>query len=291
MKKLITTDITTSVGMPIKGGTLRHLQESYTESIAEVVKASVGTSYSDATAYILNGIVNGSSHPTYNTSKGSIFLNGEVYLVDAASFVVSSGQVAVLVLDTSFATGTDADGVQFTDGITRNVHLIRKAKLQSAAGGTGLSNYADAQRIIANQPIVNLTQGTGIAITGAYPNLTIACTVSPNPSPILLQRKIFLGDINSSVGDGYTTLLSGGSSGFAAYLHTFPSPLPGGTSFQPVLMVGNGGHDVTSNFDDNYMCSPLLGYYDNTKMYFAVQTTATGNVQALDLWYILIQTP
>lgn len=292
MKKLITSDITDQIGMPLKAGSLVHLQASYTEAIAEVVKAAIGggNSYNPAVAYILSGIVNSAGNPVYNTSAGSIFFNGEVYLVDAASFTLTPGQVAIFTLDLSFITGQDADGVEFTDGVVRNVHLVRKAKLQAGAGGSGMANYADGVRIIANQPLVNLTNGTGIAIAGTYPNLTISSTVTPGVNPILAKYNISLGDMNSTPTDPYTTLLTGGGSGQAAYLHNFPTAFAD-SNFSIWLQVGNGDHTTMSQFSTNYMCSALLGYFDNTKFYFSLQTTATSNVQQLQLNYIVIKNP
>lgn len=290
MKKLITSDITDSVGMPVKAGTLRHIQESYTEAVAELAKAAIGNGYGAAPGYILNGVVNGSAHPTYNTGSGSLFINGEIFLVDAASFTLSGGQTAIFVLDETFATGSDADSVEFTDGINRNVHQIRKAKLQGGTAGTGMVNFPDCARLNNNRPDVTIGAGNaGIAIGGAWPNYTVSNLYPPTENPVLAHRKISLGDFNPDPGDGYTSRLSGATSGFAMYVHNFPTAISG--DFIIVLNVGNAGYNATADMAANYMCSVLLGQQDANKFYFAVQTSATGNAQDLDIWYTVFRKP
>lgn len=290
MKKLITTAITDQIGMPVKSGTLDHIQAAYQEAISESVKACIGSGYNSGVAYILNGLVNSATHPSYNTNAGSIFFNGEVYLVDAANFTLTGGQTAVLVLNEAFTPAPNADPVEFTDGIVRNIHLVRKAVLTPTAAGSGIANYPDCQRINSNLPFVTLTAGAGISIAGGFPNFTINNTYPPSVNPILRTRKIFLGDLNTDPTDGYTTRLSGSTNALTAYLHNFPTPLDD-ANYTPVFTIGNQGDTDWGGFNDNYMCVVTVGYFDATKMYFAVQTSDASHTQAIDLWYTLIKNP
>lgn len=274
--------------MPVKSGTMAHVQNAYKEAIAEGIKGVIGTTYNASKMYILNGLANSVSAPAYNIAAGSVFYNGEVYLVDAATFTSTVPNVAVLSLNITYATGSNADGVEFTDGTVRNVHEIRKMIITSGLGGSGLSNYADCERINTNQPNVNIIQGTGIGVSGTYPNITVTNTSPAQPSPILRSRKIILGDMNTDPGDGYTTRLSGSTNSLTAFVHTFPSAMAPGTQYFPILQVGNAGHDNWGGFNDNYMVCALTGAYDHEKMYFAVQTTASGSAQSIDLYYMCI---
>jgi hypothetical protein len=286
MRKLKTSDITTSVSMPIKSGTLDHIQAAYSEAVAEAVKALVGTAYSNTTMYILNGLVNSGSFPTYTISAGSVFYNGEVYLVDAVSFAVAGAQFAVCKIVTTNLTGTNADAVQFSDGIPRNVHEIRKVVISADLGGSGISNYVDGQRINANIPQANLSAGTGISITGAYPNQTISSTIT---NKIIRTGKIAIGDLNVAPSDPNTALLAGSTSGLSAYVHTFPSALAD-ANYKPILILGNDGHSDWGGFNNNFMCVLQTGAYSNTQMYFAIGTTASGSTQSIDVNYVLIST-
>lgn len=286
MRKLKTSDITTSVAMSIKSGTLDHIQAAYAEAVAEAVKGVVGPGYNSATMYILNGVVNSGTFPNYNITAGSVFYDGEVYLVDAANFTLAGAQVAVCKIVTTNFTGVNADSVQFTDGVPRNVHEIRKVVLSADLGGSGISNYVSAVRINVNIPQLNLTAGAGISITGTYPNLNVASTIE---NPVILATSIFMGDLNSSADlDTYTTLLSGGSNGFAGYRYTYPVAV-GHTNYVPILVLQHDFITTVADASNNYMCSIQMGQRSATDLYFFIQTSATGNVQNLWVKLILIK--
>lgn len=142
MRNLKLTDITTGVGMPIKSGALKHIQLAYKEVLDYLTRGIVGT-YDNTKGYVLFGCENSGAGSSYNISAGAIFYNGEIYLVDATTFTTSGGNVPVCTITTTYYTGTDADGVVFTDSVTRNVHEIRKIVIASGASGSGTVNYAD----------------------------------------------------------------------------------------------------------------------------------------------------
>lgn len=286
MRKLNVSAITTSIAMPVKSGSLDHIQNAYTEAISEAVKGLVGSSYSSGVMYILSGMNNTGTYPDYNISAGSVFFNGEVYLVDAAAFTVTGPQFAVCKIVTTQFTGTNADSVTFSDGVPRNIHDIRKVQVVADLGGSGISNYVDGQRINSNIPQVNLISGTGISITGTYPNKTIDSTFG---NKIVKTGKIQIGDLNTTPADPNTVLLAGSTSGLSAYLHTFPSALPD-ANYKPILILGNDGHTDWASFNNNFMCVVQTGAYDATQMYFAISTTASGSTQAIDINYVLIST-
>jgi hypothetical protein len=140
MKKIITTDITNSVGMPIKSGTLDHLQSAYQEALDSIVRQLTGA-YDSSKVYVLNGCENSGTGGDYNISAGAVFYNGEIFIVPSASFTPSG--TAVANIDTSYFTSSIADPVEFTDGTPRSVHEIRQIVITDATSGSGVSDYDD----------------------------------------------------------------------------------------------------------------------------------------------------
>lgn len=143
MRKLDVSAVTDSVALPVKGGTLIHLQAAYQEAMASLGKGLVGASYDEDTVYVLNGCVNSGSGSDYDISAGAVFYNSEVFLVDAASFSISGAEVAVGIIDAIYFADSSADPVEFTDGVLRNIHEIRKVVLQPGLNGSGIANYID----------------------------------------------------------------------------------------------------------------------------------------------------
>lgn len=143
MKKIDGSFITSAVGMPFKSGTLAHLQSSYQEVLGSILQNIIGAQYDPSKVYILFGCVNSGSGLSYIISGGAVFFNGEVYLVDATSFVSPGGQVAVGNVAQTFFTDATADPVEFTDGATHNVHQIRKFVFASAAPGSGSADFTN----------------------------------------------------------------------------------------------------------------------------------------------------
>lgn len=139
--------------MPVKGGTLLHLQLAYQEAITALANSIIGRSADFTNAYVLYGLVNSGTVFSMNVSAGAIYYNGEVFLVDAFTLTVADTPVANIV--TTFYSAS-ADPVTFTDGITRNVHQIRKIVFTDGATGSGLFDFADMLQ--TPQVLVNVQQ-------------------------------------------------------------------------------------------------------------------------------------
>lgn len=148
MRKINTSSITSTVAMPFKSGTIDHLQKAYTEAVAALAKNMIGTDYDPTKFYILHGCVNSGSGSSYVISAGAIFYNGEVYLVDAATFT-ASGSTAVGTI-TKTQEVTNADPVTFTDGVSRNVHDIYKIVFAAGTSGSGDVDFADLVGLVAS---------------------------------------------------------------------------------------------------------------------------------------------
>ena len=143
MRKINLNYITTGIGMPIKSGTIKLIQDAYTEVITAVVRGIIsGGQYDYSKPYILFGCKNTGVGSNYIISNGAVFYDGEVYLTDAATFTISGSDVAIGVITRTQIYGADADPVLFTDGINRTVHDNLKIVWQAGASGTANSvNY------------------------------------------------------------------------------------------------------------------------------------------------------
>lgn len=142
MKKLDTSAVTAAIGMPVKGGTLSHIQAAYSEAFTSSINTIIGNNYSATAVYLLYGCQNSGSGLNYVISAGAVYVGGEIYQVAAATFTAPTGQVAVGNLITTFFTDQSADPVLFTDNVNRNVHQIRTLVFAAAVSGTGASDFA-----------------------------------------------------------------------------------------------------------------------------------------------------
>lgn len=165
MRKLDVSAISPSNGFPVKSGTITHLQLAYQEAISETAKGIIGYGYDPTKGYILNGCLNSGSGSSYIIASGSIYFNGEVYLVDPATFTISGSNVAVGTITVSFNSSAVSDPVQFQDGVNRNVHQIRKIVFAPGLSGSGAVDYVNCKKINSAQvPIggsVNYKPPTG----------------------------------------------------------------------------------------------------------------------------------
>jgi hypothetical protein len=141
MRKLDTSLVSSSVAMPIKSGTLVHVQLAYQEALTALANSIIGRLPDSGNMYVLYGCVNSGSGLNYVISAGAVYYNGEVFLVDATTFTATSGQVAVSNLGTTYYS-TYADPVTFTDGSANNVHQIRKMVFTAGTSGSGIVDFS-----------------------------------------------------------------------------------------------------------------------------------------------------
>lgn len=145
MKKLKTSDIISGSAMPLKSGSLEHLQNAYTETIKDLNKAYWSGYQKDAKPMALYGCENTGSGSTYTISAGALVLTNsdEVFQCDAQTVVVSLGQVLIGKIVTTYYTATNADPVTFSDSTSNYVHEIRTIVWSSDVSGSGDLNYSD----------------------------------------------------------------------------------------------------------------------------------------------------
>lgn len=141
MKKLDVSTISTSIAMPIKSGTLQFLQDAHKEALNAIIKNVVEDPQAD-TIYILSGCVNSGTLPVHSISAGTLYVNGEVYDFSGANFTLSGLNKAYARIETTQFT-VNADPVAFTDGVSRNVHNIRKIVVEATTVSSSLPEFKD----------------------------------------------------------------------------------------------------------------------------------------------------
>ena len=141
MKILNISDISSSNAMPIKSGTLQFLQDAHKETIAGLI-TNILPNPDPNTIYILSGCKNSTVAPIHTLSAGIIYYNSEVFNFDGATFTLTGLQKAYARIETTQYL-TNADPVQFTDGVSRNVHNIRKIVIENTITSSGLPEFKD----------------------------------------------------------------------------------------------------------------------------------------------------
>ncbi len=134
MKKLDTTNETSSSWSPYKVETKKFVQDSYSEMINALVLERINNKYVTDSVVVLWGCVNTGTGTTYVISAGAIYCNGEVYLLQALpSTVLATGAVCNL----SDVPDSIADPTTFSDNATWNIHRVRTAVIANGASGSG----------------------------------------------------------------------------------------------------------------------------------------------------------
>jgi hypothetical protein len=178
--------------MPLKSGSLLHIQDAYKDTFREVMKCVVGSDYDSNKAYILSGCVNTGTLGSYVISAGYIFYANEVYRVPATSFTPAVGETAIVQSAIVNVNGTNYDPVQFTDGSSLNVHYENIITIVSGVAGSGISDFANLLKVNEHQHLqLSLNSGytTGTSANGVFATrntiqqITIECSVQVSGSP------------------------------------------------------------------------------------------------------------
>jgi hypothetical protein len=147
MKKINTTNIAAALGAPFLKATHDQYKETIQETTGNIIKGLMG-SYSTNDIVILYGCVvavTGGSIPgtgTATLTAGAVYYNGEIYEVDAnASLSTTNPQTLIWQVVTTYRSG---DPVEWSDGLTRDLHQQDKLRLVAGTAGGGLANYNES---------------------------------------------------------------------------------------------------------------------------------------------------
>lgn len=222
MKILNISDISSSNAMPVKSGTLQFLQDAHKETVAGLITNILPNPIS-GTVYIISGCVNSGTGSVYNISAGVIYYNGEIFNFDGASFTLTGLQKTYARIETTQYI-TNADPVQFTDGVNRNVHNIRKFVVENTITSSGLPEFinfvtvpssslrGDLKEIVCDDTyLAKYFDATGL---GRLERTGWAITNGQNGTPSDAGKVII------SYGGGYTLGQTGGSENAVVVSHT-----------------------------------------------------------------------
>jgi hypothetical protein len=167
MKRLLTSSITTTAGLPIQGATLDFLQNAPKEILEMMARNQVGRLYSTSSKYILEGCDDSIAGSVHTISNGWMLYNDTLYRVVGSAVTLGGGQVVLCNIVDQYLGGTDP--VTFTDLSTHNVHQDKVITLSAGTTGTGSFDYSVALPI--NKPF-NLSNTTANWVTSLQCRMT-----------------------------------------------------------------------------------------------------------------------
>ena len=151
MKKIKTTDIIAGSAMPLKSGSLDHLQSANQEGIFSLAQSELfqrtGVVNSYAIPQALYGLSYTVSGSTWSIESGCLVFGTEMYLCDTTLGIsLGLGQVVIGTITTTYLTATNADPVVFSDSTSNNVHEIRKIVWSAGTSGSpGTIDFVNIQ--------------------------------------------------------------------------------------------------------------------------------------------------
>lgn len=148
MKKIVTTNETSTSASPYKVETKAFIRDGEIECLDALAKAIIGSSYDPTKAYLLYGLTATGTDPGARTvSAGAVFFNGEIYLIPAFTGTTTGGDVLVCTITET--PDPVADPTIFSDGQTFNIHNDRTIVISVGASGSADFNFDD---IVRNNP-------------------------------------------------------------------------------------------------------------------------------------------
>lgn len=172
MKKVIHTDITSTSAMPMKRGTLEHLQSAHQQTTAVAMLLSQASTFTSFAGGIIYGCKITWSGLDFSITPGAVWYLGEIYLTDATTGTITGANVVVGTITTTYVTAADYDPSEFSDATLNNVHAVRTIVWSSAASGSGTVDF-DAVEAIRFGKSYPVTYSAGY-MTADAGNWTIA---------------------------------------------------------------------------------------------------------------------
>jgi hypothetical protein len=146
MNKIITTDITDpSIQQPFTGNSLDFLQNASIETFLSLPAFANRAAFNSGNPVVLYGCQKQDlGAGNYKFFTGYVYYSGEIYLFDGINSIAIAGTAQFKITVTNDGT---ADPVEFTDGISRNVHNVRKLTMTDGAGDFNYSSCLFVGRI------------------------------------------------------------------------------------------------------------------------------------------------
>lgn len=146
MNKIITTDITDpSIQQPFTGNSLDFLQNANIETFLALPAFSSRAAFNSGNPVVLYGCQRQDlGAGNYKFFTGYVYYSGEIYSFAGINSIAIAGTAQFKITVTNDGT---ADPVEFTDGISRNVHNVRKLTMTDGAGDFNYSSCLFVGRI------------------------------------------------------------------------------------------------------------------------------------------------
>ncbi len=203
MKKIDTSNVTSTARQPLHGRSVSHLQEGIQENDNSIVKAIL-PSYTAGDVVILSGCLVTAGSPTVagacTITSGSVYYNGELYQCAGFSGTVGVGEVIVGTITTTYQTG---DPVQMSDGSSQNVHEIVTFNLSSAATGSGDKDFSAFKTVSSHRSVLSATASSQTISSAAptWADLTSITVTTPNDSRARMYMIFFKTRIDEDNGN------------------------------------------------------------------------------------------
>jgi hypothetical protein len=137
MKKIKTTDIIAGSAMPLKSGSLDHLQSAYQEPLIDIIQTFEASNDTEGFPNFTTPIIMyGCRWTGTQVTQGVVVYGTEIYRCQAVNITLGVGQVIIGTITTTYLTATNADPVIFSDSTSNNVHEIRQIVWSAGTSGT-----------------------------------------------------------------------------------------------------------------------------------------------------------
>jgi hypothetical protein len=167
MKKIKTTDIIAGSAMPLKSGSLNHLQSAYQEPLIDIIQTFEASNDTEGFPnYTTPIIMYGCRWTGTGVTQGVLVYGSEIYRCQAVNITLGVGQVVIGTITTTYLTATNADPVVFSDATSNNVHEIRQIVWSAGTTGSGDFDLDDClmwgrwQETTFNSSYISSSSGT-----------------------------------------------------------------------------------------------------------------------------------
>lgn len=268
MKTIKTTNIADpNTHFPFTKRSLDHIQEAIKETIANLVKQTVG-SLSSTDYYIVHGCIKTGAVSPFDITAGAIYQGGEIYETSAvAALAVPVGQTIVGTITETFRTG---DPVTYRDGQQFNSHSIKKIVWTAGASGSADVDFDDLvdafnggawKELVLTSSEVTLTGGSLTSVDAGseirYKKVgksfkfqaRVNITFTGNPAQVNVDLSSIIGNINSGTGFAQAAQDLNAAGSFYAQINLSTNSLKfniagGSFSSSPAALVVNGEIDL-----------------------------------------------
>ena len=264
MKKLLTTNITSTAQMPIRKMTLDHLQTAYTELINAITGSLIGITYGNIGQIAVIGSANTTpGGATYTIDPGFIMFNGALYETVGGVVNTVGPQTCVASIATTYATG---DPTEFTNAASYNIHEIKKIAFSAGLPGTGVFDYDDMTFVKVTPDCVGST--TGVAYGTGYDDGGLGERVyyAKNRDALVTINGVAYADGTPSMADPIFTLPA---ALWPSTKRTAPCIVSTGGGFYTAILSVDTNGDVTALSTDPIFTTPVQ-WLNDTAIFIAI---------------------